>query len=104
MTNTLSVQQLVAFHTLNMVNKVINTSKPSYLASRLNIKKSTYGKKQQVISGIRQNLSITRGGFICRGSLLFNSLPEELRKEKNPKKFHEVVRTWVQKNIPAKPT
>ena len=46
MSNTLSVQQLVAFHTLNMVNKVINTSKPSYLASRLNIKKSTDGRNQ----------------------------------------------------------
>ena len=107
MTNTLYVQQLVAYHTLTMVNKVITTSKPAYLASRLKIREEDAGVpgwNQQKISAISQRLSLTRCGFIYRGSQLFNSLPTQLRKETDPKKFSQAVRTWVVENIPAKPT
>ena len=81
MTDTLSVQQLVAFQTLVMVNKVIKGS----------------------ITAANQNLSLSRGGFILKGTYLFNSLPLPLRQEQNLKKFKEAIRKWVKRNISAKP-
>ena len=40
---SLSVHKLVALLTLIMVNKAINTSKPSYLAKRLKIREEEWG-------------------------------------------------------------
>ena len=38
MTCTLSVQQLIAFQTLIIVHKVINSARPAYLAEKLIVK------------------------------------------------------------------
>ena len=37
-TNSLSVQQMVAYYTLIMVHKIIMTGKPAYLAGRLSLR------------------------------------------------------------------
>ena len=104
LTNTLSVQQLVAFHTLVMVFKIITTSRPAYLARKLKVStQEVLQRCQGTIIPARQSLSITRGGFIFRGTQLYNSLPQALRKEKNLKKYRDAVRTWVQENILARP-
>ena len=38
-TNTLSVQQMVAYYTLIMVHKITMTGKPAYLAGRLKLRR-----------------------------------------------------------------
>ena len=86
-TNCLSVQQLIANQTLLMVHKVVQYSKPVYLAARLNVRNSDGDRRlplrsQGMVEVPSQTLSITRGGFISRGALLFNSLPVTLRLEK----------------------
>ena len=103
-TNSLSVQQLVAAHTLNMVHKVVYTSKPAYLARRLAFKEQVDEREQQgrnsgMITVPSQKLSTTRGGFVARGSQLFNNLPVDLRLEKNLKKFKVKTRKWITENI-----
>ena len=45
------------------------------------------------------NLSMTREGFINRGALLFNSLPEDLRLEPNLQKFRSRSRKWIVENV-----
>ena len=84
-----------------MVHKIVNSSKPVYLADRLKFKED--GRNQGVITNIDQRLSTSRGGFVYRGSMLFNKLPVELRVEPNLKKFREAARSWVIKNVKAKP-
>ena len=101
LTKSLSVQQTIAFQTLLMVHKIVNSSKPVYLADRLKFKED--GRNQGVITNIDQRLSTSRGGFVYRGSMLFNKLPVELRVEPILKKFREAARTWVIKNVKAKP-
>ena len=108
-TNSLSVQQLVASHTLNMVHKIVSNSKPAYLAKRLKVRNQgdevmLSSRNQGKVSIPRQKLSNTRGGFVARGAQLFNNLPLELRLEKNLKKFKVGARKWITENIQAKPS
>ena len=96
LTSSLSVQQLVASQTLIMVHKVIQKSKPTYLARRLQV------SRNYKIAAPAERLSITRGGFISRGVQLFNNLPYHIRSEQNLKKFRAATRTWVIGNISAR--
>ena len=52
---------------------------------------------------VNNSLSTSRAGFIYRGSKLFNKLPEELRKQINPRKLRTGVRKWVSEKISARP-
>ena len=52
---------------------------------------------------INQRLSIARGGFVYRGALLWNQLPERLRTLSNSKMFKKEARGWVEINVKIKP-
>ena len=95
LTNSLSVQQMVAIQTLAMVHKVLTTSKPAYLAKKLKTSEESDGR----IEVIKYKLSTSRCGFVYRGTQLFNSLPQNLRKERNLKTFKALTRHWVLENI-----
>ena len=108
MTKSLSVQQMIVFQTLTLVHKVIHTSKPAYLSSRLKFRnyednREVPPRSQGMISIVNKKLSTSRGGFIYRGSKLFNSLPNYLRIESNLKNFKKGVREWVIGTIKARP-
>ena len=106
-TKSLSVQQLIAYQTLVMVHKIVQTSKPAYLARRMSLRNEDIGRLPGRMSGMltipRQSLSTTRAGFVARGSQLFNNLPVNLRMEKKLSKFKTGIRKWITENIPAKP-
>ena len=106
---SLSIQQLVASHTLSvsMVHKVIITNKPAYLARKLGVRNLEDGittRNTGMLTVPRQKLSTTRGGFVARGVQLFNNLPLHLRLEKSVKKFKVGTRRWISENIEARPT
>ena len=48
LTNSLSIQQMVAVQTLSMVHKIINTSKPVYLARKLKMSEDVEGRSQRI--------------------------------------------------------
>ena len=48
-------------------------------------------------------LNSSRAGFLYRAAKLFNSLPMEIKKEDNSKKFKIDVRKWILAYIPIKP-
>ena len=108
MTNSLSIQQMVAFQTLIMVHKVIKSSKHAYLAAKLMVRVERDGRRvlersQGRIAPANHTLGSSRGGFVYRGSKLFNSLPMHLRMEPNLRKYRESVRKWVLETIQARP-
>ena len=100
---------MIAYDTLVMVHKVVNTRQPSYLAERLQIRmrpvdrRKLRGQGERMIVECDQSLSVSRGGFVYRGGRLFNMLSENLRAETSTKKFKAGVRTWVKQNIEIKP-
>ena len=107
-TGSLSIQQMIAAQTLVLVHKVLRSSKPAYLAARLQVRDEGEGGRVPARSAgqIRipvKKLSITREGFIYRGTLLFNRLPPEFRTETKLEKFRTCTRKWVSRNILYKP-
>ena len=103
LTNSLSIQQMVAAQTLNMVHKVISTSKPVYLARKLRLSNVVEGRSQRMIEPIKYTRRTSQGGFVYRGSKLFNNLPLNLRSERIHKTFKISVRSWVLENIKIRP-
>ena len=108
LTESLSVQQTIALQTLVMVHKIVHTNKPAYLAERLKFRNEEDGMETLtrglgMITNISRRLSTSRGGFLYRGSKLFNKLPQGLRTEPILKKFKEGVKKWVIGNVKARP-
>ena len=52
---------------------------------------------------VDQRLSIARAGFVYRGGLLWNQLPDSLRTNASLENFKKGARRWVQSNVKVKP-
>jgi hypothetical protein len=106
-TNTLSVQQMVAYYTLIMVHKITMTGKPTYLAGRLKLRQEDerelrgWGGRTVDIPGY--SLETSRAGFVYRGGRLYNSVSRSLREEMSISKFKQGAKKWVKEQIPIKP-
>ena len=103
--NDFSVHQLTAYHTLLTVQKVKTSHKPKYLDDRLKFKMENNGGNQRHAYKIQvdQRLSIARAGFVYRGGLLWNQLPDSLRTNASLENFKKGARRWVQSNVKVKP-
>ena len=105
-TNSLSVQQMIAYQSAVLAHKIINSGKPSYIADRMQRIEAGLdlrGSKGK-IRLVKRKLAITKEGFIYRASVILNNIAEDLRNEINIKKFKTGIRRWVLKNIPTKPS
>ena len=102
----MSIMQIVVYHTLAMVQKVIQTGKPEYIANKLEV---VHGSELEIVWGgtyIRvpqYNLEVLREGFIYRGANMFNSLTLSFREEKKTKVFKVIFKKWVKENIGIRP-
>ena len=106
-TGDLSVQQLTAYTTLVTAQKAIAAQQPQYLAKKLKLRTNdenqAFPNRQANMLRIQANLTISRGGFFCRSSALFNQLPLDLRSTLDPNIFKPKAKKWVQQNIAVKP-
>ena len=106
-TNSLSVQQMVAYYTLIMVHKITLTGKPDYLAKRLSLRQENArelrGWGGRTVEIPDYSLETSRAGFVYRGGRLYNSLSRNLREEMAISKFKEGVKEWVKDKIPVRP-
>ena len=82
MTKLLSIQQMIALQTLVLTFKIIQTSKPSYLANKLwfDMRKQNLRSKAVTLKLTQYKLNQSREGFINRGITLFNRLDEDIRR------------------------
>ena len=103
----LSIHQLTAYHTLVTVHKVKVNSKPKYINERMKFntaEKNTVTPRRQVNKiHVKQKNTLSRAGFVYRGGLLWNQLPEGLRIQTNTAKFKTEAKKWVEVNVPVKP-
>ena len=90
----LTVQQLIAYHTLVTVYRIRQSQEPENLARILRLD----NHNGHIIMKNTQ-LSLYRSSFVFRGSLLWNKLPRELRLEPKLSKFKKNLREWVLENI-----
>ena len=105
-TESLSVHQMIAYQTAVMTYKIIQSKKPSYLASRIQPRECNMRLRGRLGSIEQQgrSLSIAKEGFIYRGRQIMNKLNEDLRCEPKLDKFKTGVKTWVKENISIKPS
>ena len=82
-TDSLSVQQMIAYQTAVAVHKITRANKPTYLANKMKIKTQNMHLRGRLgsIGQPEHSLSIAREGFIFRGVQMFNKLDEVLKNE-----------------------
>ena len=104
-TNSLSVQQMIAFQTIVMTYKVIKSGKPEYLSNKLQVRSTERSIRGSLgsVQPANHSLSITKEGFIYRGMTLMNMMNTSLRCEPNLENFKTGLREWVKRNIAIKP-
>ena len=99
--------QMVAYNTLTMVHKVIQTGKPEYIANKLEVVYGTELERRAwggtTIRVPEYNLEVSRAGFIYRGANLYNSLILSIREEKKTMLFKVSVKKLVKENIGIRP-
>ena len=104
-TSSLSVQQMIAYHSGVLAYKIVKAGKPNYIAEKLTRK--DVGKKLRGnlgrISIKKKKLAISREGFIYRAALLLNKIDEDLRNEEKLDRFKTGFRKWVLQNVAIKP-
>ena len=75
-TGTLSVHQMVAYHTGITAHKVVKSGKPSYLAEKMKVRRMDQNTRQGGSKLVLPDyeLNICKEGFIYRGASLLNKL------------------------------
>ena len=104
--NSLSVNQTVAYSIMCQVWKIKTTTQPKYHHERLfgrlvNPEVSTRSIVSQE-TRVNFKLSMGRGSFFYFGSNLWNSLPITTRESRTLQGFKRAARTWTLENIPMK--
>ena len=90
----LTVQQLIAYHTMIAVYRVREKKEPEHLANFLT-RDNVYGN----IIVQKSKLELYRNSFVYRGSTLWNKLPKELRKLSKIGDFKKRLRTWIGESV-----
>ena len=100
----LSVRQLAAYHTLNMMFKIITTRSPIYLYWKLCSSfpyRTRFAANQNIRMGpeFHASNSLTQDSFRWRGSQLWNTLPASIRMIGSLEHFKLTTRKWVLDNV-----
>ena len=103
-TDWLSVRQLVAYHSLVQIRKILTQKKPIYLYNRLvgnnrlpYARRIAPGRDTVIISEPR--LRLTESSWRWRSSRLWMSLPEDVRNIQEIKGFKLKLRIWIRSNV-----
>ena len=100
----LSVQQLVVYHSVLMVYKVVRTESPAYLHSMFQTKYQY--RTRQADSGVIKHmycpkLTLTCQSFRFQASGHFNNLPSSIRNSATLQGFKMLVKKWILENVPT---
>ena len=93
----LSVNQLSAYHTLLAVHRAVRGGKPVSIHEKMKLSQ----RQTNTIHVPNTKLTLSRGGFCCRGALLWNRMPTELRAKESYLSFKKNLKRWIFKEIPA---
>ena len=91
----LTINQLVTYHTILNVYKILKIQKPRYLSKCL----STVNCNGNIILP-KYNLELAERSFLVRGSKLWNALPTDLKEITSTGSFKQELKEWVKINVP----
>ena len=105
--NSLSVHQLVAYHSAVQVYKVNTTKKPEYHYHRL------FGENRVLLPRTRSDtnndsrvdfkLSLARTSFFFQSSRIWSAIPLCIKTAKSLETFKRAMKIWIKTNIKMKP-
>ena len=81
--------------TIILTKKILLSRKPSYLSEKLTSRSSTTTRSGISLFPLQASLTLSREGFLYRGTKLFNMLPEETKKENKMSRFKKETTSWV---------
>ena len=101
----LSINQLIVYHSLILVFKFNQNKKPAYLHGKF---KKNFSYRTRQATGNCIQVSETPGGdktktaFVHNSTILWNSLPLNLRKTQKLLKFKMELKKWIMTNVAIK--
>ena len=96
----LSVNQLVHYHTILSIHKVVMTRKPKYMYDKL-CSDHGYATRNAVIFGetFSGKTALAANSFCYRGTNIYIKLPFEIREIRNEDTFKRKLKIWIKGNI-----
>ena len=95
----LSIKQLVFYHTVLTMYRMLRSDKPVYLRKKLS-RKFPYPTRQATGGHIRyQDESEVDSSFISRGTKAYNSIPDDMKKKSTLPTFKKKLKSWTIQNI-----
>ena len=86
-----------------MSKKIIQCGKPEYIAEQMTSRNAGGTRMGTTLDIPQKSLTLSREGFVYRGSKLYNLIPESLRKEMKISIFKKEAKNWIKVHIPVKP-
>ena len=104
MTDSLSIQQMIAYQTILMTQKILLSRKPVYIANRIFERdKSVNLRSRRLVNQPKCKLCLKSEGFVARGQSLMNKLDEKVRDKTSLPAFKLALKSWVKNNVSVKP-
>ena len=91
----LTVQQLVAYHTVLAIYRIRQGSEPEYLARQL---ENDNRNGRLIVPNCKLGLAMK--SFCMRGADTWNSLPPQIRQLRKIRDFKMNTKDWVKRNVP----
>ena len=99
----LSIKQLAVYHKLISIFKIKENRKPVYLSEKISTD-FNYRTRQATGSSLKINKTPKSGtakeSFVHSSTVLWNTLPMNLRNTQKLSNFKAGLRSWVKQNIP----
>jgi hypothetical protein len=96
----MSIKQLVFYHTVLTMRKILKSGRPIFLRNKLS-SDFPYPTRQATGGHVRQSQdSVAEGSFISRGTKAYNSIPENIKSTTSLPVFKKKLKTWTLTNIP----
>ena len=101
----LSIKQLVYYHSVLQVHKVLRNGAPLYLSEKL-VTEHPYPTRQATSGGLRYtssntgHLNLTQQSFLGRSAGIYNSIPSSIRTTTSLNTFKQKLKTWIKSNVP----
>ena len=104
-TGQLSINQMISYHTVTTIKKVILQEQPEYLHKKLVQDSISHNYDTRANSGLNLKLKSTKLGiakksFRWRAVECYNSLPKNLKEEPLTKITKNMIKQWVMDSIP----
>ena len=101
----MSVRQLVMYHSLVLLYKVLKSKHPKYIFSKMTVDFSR--RTRQTDNNILRlgthtdyKLELAGNSFRWRTAQQWNNLPVSLRNEQTIEKFKSKLKLWIMENVP----